>query len=355
MEPVLQRTTEPRDRQLDNTLRPTRFSEFIGQRKVVENLRISIAAAKKRKRCLDHVLLSGGPGLGKTTLANLIAREMGTRLHTTTGPALVRAGDLAGILTSLGSGDLLFIDEIHRIPAQVEEYLYSAMESFRLDIVLDPGPHARIVPLLLPPFTLIGATTREGLLSDPFRGRFVVLEKLELYGWQELRDILRRSARLLALEAGDDALSLLAQRARGTPRIANRFLRRVGDLATVKAGGKLSPDIAREGLEMLGVDEEGLDATDRKILQALSLHGGGPLGLKTIAISVGEEDDTIEEVYEPYLVQKGFLEKSPRGRILTERARKYLGIVPKARGSAPARPNDSFGRSGGQAKLFPGE
>lgn len=304
----------------EETLRPATFDDFVGQKKVAENLKIGIKAARKRKESLDHILFSGLPGLGKTTLAHLVAYEMHADFKQTSGPILKKPGDLASMLTKLKDGDILFIDEIHRISADVEEYLYSAMEDFFINIMLDSGPHGRTVNLPLKKFTLIGATTREGLLSDPFRARFGILEKLDSYPAEDLVKIIKRSAKILKVGIDEESAKILAERSRGTPRIANRYLRRIRDLAEVKANGKITPDVAIEGLKMLGVDEEGLDAMDRKILHTLINHNGGPVGLKTIAIAVGEEEDTIEEVYEPYLIQQNFMQKTAKGRKATDKA-----------------------------------
>ncbi|MBI3273299.1 MAG: Holliday junction branch migration DNA helicase RuvB [Planctomycetes bacterium] len=335
--PGKNRYRDEEDVKLDAALRPTKFDDFVGQRRVVENLKVYIGAARKRKEALDHVLFSGQPGLGKTTLAALVANEMGGKFRATSGPALDRAGDLAGILTNLEEGEVLFIDEIHRLPAPVAEYLYSAMEDYAISIVIDQGPHARSVNLTLPRFTLIGATTREGLLTGPFRSRFGVVERLEPYPWEDLAKVINRSANLLGVKIEPEGTERIARRSRGTPRLANRYLRRIRDLAQVEAGNVISVAVADKGLGMLGVDERGLDAMDRKILDTLMLHGaGGPVGLKTVAVAVGEEEDTIEDVYEPYLIQQGFLRKTPRGRMATELAYQHMGARPPA---APAQPS----------------
>ena len=317
------------DNKFEETLRPTSFLEFIGQKKIVENLNIAIKATKKRREPLDHILFSGLPGLGKTTLAHLVAYEMRADLKQTSGPILKKPGDLASILTKLGEGNILFIDEIHRISADVEEYLYSAMEDFFININVDSGPHTRTINLPLKRFTLVGATTREGLLSDPFRARFGILEKLDFYPYDDLKAIINRSARILGVAIDDESSTIISERSRGTPRIANRYLRRIRDLAQVKAQGKITKAIAIEGLNMLGVDIKGLDEMDRKILKTLVAHNGGPVGLSTISVSVGEEEDTIEDVYEPFLIQQGFLHRTPRGRKATEIAFKHIGITPK--------------------------
>lgn len=310
---------------LDQDLRPRRFEDFIGQNRIRKNLNIFIEAAKMREESLDHVLLSGMPGLGKTTLSHIIAREMGVDLKITSGPALERAGDLVGILSNLQRGDILFIDEIHRLPRPVEEHLYTAMEDFSVDIVLDKGPAARSVRLPVARFTLIGATTREGLLTAPLRTRFGVLEKLNLYPPSDLKCIISRSAEILGTLVEERALDLIASRSRGVPRVANRLLRRIRDLAQVLGKSRLDLEVAVEGLEMMGIDKEGLVDMDRKILETIAKGNGEPIGLKTISVSVGEEEDTIEEVYEPYLIQKGFIIKTPRGRKMTPDGEKHLG------------------------------
>jgi len=317
-------TPESEDPALDQSLRPRGFHEFVGQRRVVDNLAVYLQAAKARSEAIDHVLLSGPPGLGKTTLAHLIARDLGVNLRITSGPVIERPYDLVGLLTSLEHRDVLFIDEIHRLPRAVEEYLYSAMEDYRIDIVIDQGPAARSVPIDLRRFTLIGATTREGLLSAPMRSRFGVLERLDFYPPEELVEILRRSSSLLGVAVDDPALHAMAGRSRGTPRVANRFLRRIRDLAQVKGAGTITAPLADEGLAMLGVDEHGLTPLDREILRCLQRLGGGPVGLKTVAISVGEEERTLEDVYEPFLIRQGLLLRTPRGRKLTLEGRKLL-------------------------------
>lgn len=324
-----QRVTTPlaaEDDSADTQLRPDTFDQFTGQAQIVGNLKTYIQAAQQRKEVLDHILLSGPPGLGKTTLAKLIANEFGATLKVTSGPAIKIAGDLAGILTKLQMGDILFIDEIHRLHPVVEEYMYSAMEDFAIDIMIDQGPNARSIHLKLQPFTLIGATTREGLLTSPFRARFLIHEKLALYPPEDLFAILKRSSRILKILMADEAGWLIARRSRGTPRVANRFLRRIRDVAQVHAQGVIDEEIARKGLEMLGVDEHGLDATDRKILKIIIDHGGGPVGLKTIAVAIGEEEDSIECVYEPFLIQEGYLQKTSRGRKVSPRACKIFGM-----------------------------
>lgn len=325
-EGVLSSSAVLEDNNLDLTLRPKRFSDFIGQDRIKENLLIYIEAAKKRGEPLDHILFSGPPGLGKTTLSQIIACETNTAIRTTSGPILDKPVDLAGILTNLQQGEILFIDEIHRLNTTVEEYLYSAMEDFSIDIVIDQGPKARSVKINLQKFTLIGSTTREGLLTAPLRSRFGVLEKLEFYPWEDLYKIVCNSARKLAISIEDKGAEVIAKRSRGTPRIANRFLRRIRDVAQVRGNDVINEQIALMGLEMLGIDENGLCEMDRKILQTVVKNGGGPIGLKTIAVSVNEQEDTIEEVYESFLIQKGYLEKTPRGRIATKQTYDHLGM-----------------------------
>ena len=313
-----------RDAKFEDTLRPGSFDDFIGQRKTVQNLQIAIKAARKRKEALDHVLFSGLPGLGKTTLARIIAFEMKSMLHTTRGPILKRPGDLVGTLTKLEAGDVLFIDECHRMLPEVEEFLYSAMEDYQISINMESGPQGRTITLPVKRFTLVGATTREGLLSEPFRARFGLLEKLEWYPVDDLVRILKRSAKLLATEIDDESAAFLGARSRGTPRIANRYLRRVRDLAQVKGLKTINRAVTLEALLMLGVDEAGLEEMDRRILRAL-LRTASPLGIKTLSVSVGEEEGTIEEVYEPYLIQNDFLIRTSRGRRATDKAAKHLG------------------------------
>jgi len=328
-EEILLRDGQDEDRTLDQTLRPKRFDGFVGQEAIKENLRIYIQAALQRSEALDHILLSGPPGLGKTTLACIVAHEIGAEIKSTSGPVIEKAGDLAGVLTKLNEGDVLFIDEIHRISSAVEEYLYSAMEDFFIDIMLDQGPSARSVRLTLPRFTLIGSTTREGLLSAPFRGRFGVTERLDFYPWQDLMQIALNSAKALGIPIEHEGAEVIARRARGTPRLVNRFLRRLRDMAEVLADGVITEKVADEGLNRLGVDQRGLGRMDRRILETIIRMGGSPVGVKTIAVTVGEEESTIEDVYEPYLIQTGYIQKTPRGRVPTDAAfRDYGGDLP---------------------------
>lgn len=316
--------------EIEKNLRPTGLFEFAGQEAIKESLSIAIEAAKHRGEPLDHCLFSGPPGLGKTTLAGIIAKEMGVSLHITSGPVLEKASDLAGLLTSLNPNDVLFIDEIHRMNRVIEEYLYPAMEDFRLDIMLDSGPAARSVNLPLRPFTLVGATTRSGLLSSPMRDRFGLHYRLELYTEKEIKEILKRSAGILKIDISEDAADLLSFRCRGTPRIANRVLRRCRDVAQVRGNGIIDKLSAEKTLEMLGIDSEGLDPMDRKILSIMiDKFDGGPVGINTLGAALNEEQNTLEEVYEPYLIQKGLLSRTPRGRIATEAAyRKLQKIMP---------------------------
>ena len=308
--------TGKKDIAYENQLRPKVFSEFPGQTQIKNNLEIYIKAAQNRGEPLDHILFSGPPGLGKTTLAGIISEEMATEMRITSGPALERPADLAGLLTGLKEGDILFIDEVHRLSAIVEEYLYSAMEDWSIDVVMESGLYAKSVHLSIPRFTLIGATTRAGLLTAPFRARFGIQERLEYYSPEFLTQILYRSARILGINIDENGAMEIARRCRGTPRIANRFLSRVRDVADVKGKGIITREFACMGLEMLGVDENGLTDMDRRYLECLFKHNGGPVGLKTIAMSIGEEDDTLENVYEPYLIREGYVSKTPQGRKL---------------------------------------
>lgn len=327
------------DAHFDRSLRPKTFDDYVGQPSLIENLRVFVAAAKRRTEALDHVLFCGPPGLGKTSLAHVIARELGSELHVTSGPAIERKGDLAGILTNLQKGDVLFIDEIHRLNPAIEENLYPAMEDFQFDLVIGEGPGARNLKLPLQPFTLVGATTRTGLLTGPLRDRFGIVARLEYYSDAELSNIVRRSADILEVRLDPNGADEIARRSRGTPRIANRLLRRVRDFAEIEGDGVVTRDIADRALSRLEVDARGLDPMDRRILRTIcEKFGGGPVGLDTIASVVGEQSDTVEDVYEPFLLQEGFLHRTPRGRVATPRAFEHLDL------RAP----------GNQSGLFPG-
>ncbi len=315
------------ERVFNISLRPQSFKEFIGQRHIIDNLEIAIEACKRRGEVLEHTLLSGPPGLGKTCLAYIISRQMGTKLTSTSGPAIERAGDLIGILTNLERGDILFIDEIHRLSRVVEEFLYPAMENYQIDFVIDKGPYAKTIKFNLKPFTLIGATTREGLLSAPLRSRFGLFYHFQFYTPDELSSIIRRSAKLLGVEITPEACLEIAHRSRGTPRVANRLLRRVRDYAQVKYEGNITPKVVMGALQSLGIDSQGLDELDRKFLRAvITIHRGGPVGIEAIAASLNEDPETLQDVVEPYLLKKGFLVRSPRGRMATGLAFKHLGF-----------------------------
>ncbi len=331
-------TLSREDAEFDLTLRPGRFADFVGQAKVRERLELSVAAAKGRGETMDHVLLCGPPGLGKTTMAHILGAAMGANVKVTSGPILAKPADLAGLLTNLEKGDLLFIDEIHRIQKSVEEYLYSAMEDFAIDIVLDQGANARSVRLNLPRFTLVGATTRSGLLSAPMRSRFGMTNRLDYYSAEELRAVVLRSARILDVDIADGGAEEIAARSRGTPRIANNLLRWVRDFAQVRAGNRIDRAVADQALAMLDVDRHGLDEMDKRILSTiLEKFGGGPVGVGTLAASVGEEPGTIEEVYEPYLMQQGLLARTPQGRVATEAAQRLLAEAAAGGRAAEAR------------------
>jgi Holliday junction DNA helicase RuvB len=327
--PVLREGEE----EAEQTLRPRRLDDFVGQERVKEQLEIALEAARGRGEALDHVLLVGPPGLGKTTLATIVREELGVGLRTVAGPALERKGDMAAILTGLEARDVLFVDEIHRVNHAIEEILYPALEDFRLDIVVGQGAGARTLTLDLPPFTLVGATTRTGLLTTPLRDRFGMTFRLGYYDSGQLGTIVRRSAGILGVEVDDGAAEEIARRARGTPRVANRILRRVRDVAEVRHAGAITIEIAREALELLEVDEAGLERTDRELLESIALKfEGGPVGLSTLAVSLGEEPDTIEDVYEPFLLQLGFIQRTPRGRVITALGRGHIGAVAAGEG-----------------------
>jgi holliday junction DNA helicase RuvB len=324
---ITSQAVEPEEKRYETALRPSSLDEFVGQEKLKENLKVFIEAAKKRKEPLDHVLFFGPPGLGKTTLAYIIAKELGSNIHTSSGPVLERAGDLAGLLTNLAEGDVLFIDEIHRLSHVVEEYLYPGMEDYCLDIMIDKGPSARSIKLNLPPFTLVGATTRSALLTSPMRARFGIVNRIGYYTAEDLAQIVNRSAQILKVQVTPEGVNEIAARSRGTPRIANRLLRRVRDFAEIIGDGTITKEIADQALERLEVDDRGLDEMDKKILEAIiHLFRGGPVGGNTLAVAVSEDAETLQEIYEPFLIQQGFLKRTPSGRVATKLAYEHLGI-----------------------------
>ena len=319
-----------KDKEFENILRPKSFGDFLGQEQIISNVKVFVKAAKQRSEPLDHVILHGPPGLGKTTLSHIISNELSTNLKVTSGPVLEKAADLAGLLTNLEEGDVLFIDEIHRLNKVIEEYLYSAMEDFKIDLMIDSGPSARSVQIKLNPFTLIGATTRSGLLSAPLRSRFSINFRLEYYSKDILEKIVNRSAEILDIPVDSKAAKEIAKRSRGTPRILNNLLRRVRDFAEVEGNGKITHNISIKSLDALKIDKKGLDEMDNKIIDAIvNKFNGGPVGIKTIATACGEEANTIEEVYEPFLVQEGYIKRTQKGRVATERSYNHLGINPK--------------------------
>ena len=324
------KNSNSKDKEFENILRPKSFNDFFGQDQILKNIQVFVKAAKKRSEPLDHVLLHGPPGLGKTTLSHIIAKELSTNLKVTSGPVLEKAGDLAGILTNLEEGDVLFIDEIHRLNKVIEEYLYSAMEDFKIDLMIDSGPSARSVQIKLNPFTLIGATTRSGLLSAPLRSRFSIIFRLEYYNKKILKKIVTRSAEILKIPIEDNASTEISTRSRGTPRILNNLLRRVRDFAEVEGDGNITKTITMKSLDALKIDKKGLDEMDNKIIEAIvNKFNGGPVGIKTIATACGEEANTIEEVYEPFLVQEGYIKRTQKGRVATKLSFSHLGIDPK--------------------------